>query len=260
MKPYFDDGAGRVLYHGDCREVLPALSGVEAIITDPPYGLSLIGERHEGRAGCGVRNLDFFKDDTIAHGLAHVEILMAATKTLTKSGVLYAWLGQHQFAKATLAFHEAGWQSRFLVWNRTAPVPPPPWSGWPSGATLCLYAYRIGKKWAAAPHAMPRSNVLTCDSFRHGQPGKCAHPTQMNPVLVSEPMRCSTVAGDTILDPFMGSGTTLVAAKQLGRKAIGIEIEERYCEVAARRLEQELLPFESDPSGQAETSQMEIGA
>ena len=242
MKPYYEKG-GITIYHGDCREVLPELSGVDLIVTDPPYGLSLIGERHEGQAGCGVRNLDFFPNDTLADGLAHVDTVVAATSTLNAHGAVYAWLGHHQFAKATLAFHEAGWQSRFLVWSRAAPVPPPPWSGWPSGASLCLFAYRVGKKWCAHPAQMPRSSVITCDNYRAGNGAKNGHPTQMNPLLVSEPVRCSSDVGDMILDPFCGSGTTLRVAKDLGRRAIGIEIEERYCEIAARRLSQEVFAF-----------------
>lgn len=242
MRPYYEHG-GITIYHGDCREILPTLSGVDAIVTDPPYGLSLIGERHEGRAGCGVRNLDFFPNDSLEDGFRHVETIFAGTACLLAHGVVYAWLGHHQFARATTLFHDAGWQTRFLVWNRTAPVPPPPWSGWPSGATLCLFAYRAGKKWCAHPREMPRSNVLTCDNFRAGNGDKNGHPTQMNPYLVGEPIRCSTEPGDLILDPFMGSGTTLIAAKDLGRRAIGIEIEERYCEIAAKRLAQEVLPL-----------------
>lgn len=242
MKSYYQD-ASVTLYLGDCREILPQMCSVDAIVTDPPYGLSLIGERHAGQAGCGVRNLDFFPNDSIEDGFAHVDTIMSATATLAPHGCVYAWLGHHQFAKAILEFHRAGWQTRFLVWDRLAPVPPPPWSGWPSGASLCVFAYRVGKKWNAAPNEMPRSNVLTCDNYRAGNGAKNGHPTQMNPYLVSEPIRCSTEEGDLILDPFAGSGTTLRAAKDLGRRAIGIEIEERYCEIAANRLRQEVLPL-----------------
>lgn len=231
---------GVTLYLGDCREILPSLPKVDAVVTDPPYGLSLIGERHKGQAGCGVRNLDFFPNDTLDDGLAHVDTVYSTTRLLEPHGCVYAWLGHHQFAKATTLFHANDWQTRFLVWNRTSPVPPPPWSGWPSGASLCLFAYRAGKRWCAAPKDMPRSNVLTCDNFRAGNGEKNGHPTQMNPILVREPIRCSTELEDTILDPFMGSGTTGVAAVKLGRKFIGIEIEPKYFDIACRRISEAL--------------------
>ena len=69
------------------------------------------------------------------------------------------------------------------------------------------------------------------------------HPTQKPERLMRWCIGKSGSTGGTILDPFMGSGTTLLAAKNLGRKAIGIEIEEKYCEIAARRLQQEVLPL-----------------
>jgi len=75
-------------------------------------------------------------------------------------------------------------------------------------------------------------------------PQEWQHPTIKPVKLMEKPIMIFTNGGDLILDPFMGSGTTLVAAKQLGRKAIGIEIEERYCEIAAKRLGQEVMNFE----------------
>jgi site-specific DNA-methyltransferase (adenine-specific) len=75
-----------------------------------------------------------------------------------------------------------------------------------------------------------------------GEARQRVHPTQ-KPIGLMEWCICK-VTGKTVLDPYMGSGTTLVAAKQLGRKAIGIEIEERYCEIAVKRLSQGVLNFD----------------
>jgi site-specific DNA-methyltransferase (adenine-specific) len=70
------------------------------------------------------------------------------------------------------------------------------------------------------------------------------HPAQKPEGLMRDLVHDFSMPDETILDPFMGSGTTLVAAKRLGRKAIGIELEEKYCEIAAKRLQQEALPLE----------------
>jgi DNA modification methylase len=76
----------------------------------------------------------------------------------------------------------------------------------------------------------------------------CPKPVRFCTQIISR----LTTPGQLVVDPFMGSGTTLVAAKQLGRRAIGIDIEERYCEIAAKRLEQEVLDFGPPPQPQPE--------
>lgn len=89
------------------------------------------------------------------------------------------------------------------------------------------------KKWSGGGKAATWTSTVS-----HG-----LHPTEKPLYLISEWVRLFTDPGETILDPFMGSGTTLRAAKDLGRKAIGIEIDEKYCEIAARRMAQEVLPL-----------------
>lgn len=242
MRPYYEDDAV-TLYHGDCREVLPTLGPVDLVLTDPPYAISLAGVTHKGRPGKGSRSFDFFDGDddwSAAVGVC-VGAVTQAAELLTAAGSIYCWVGHRQFGPLVAHLEVAGWKTRFLAWVKKCPAPPPPGAGWPSAAELCVYASRPGRTWNHDGSNPPPSNVFVADSFRYGQPGKVDHPTQKPSQVITPLIAASAPEGGIVLDPFAGSGTTLRAAKDLGRRAIGIEIEERYCEIAAKRMAQEVL-------------------
>ena len=197
MTPYYDH-AGIVIYHGDCRDILPHVTA-DVVVTDPPY---------PNRAG-------FFDDS--------VETARAVLAALPVGRALVFW-NELEFPPVSLpivAVH---------VWHR-ANV-----NGRPYEPVFEFCVDGVKR----------RSEVFSSAAVFDGVGPGCnqfaGHPTQKELHV----MRWLVKKTDgTILDPFMGSGTTLVAAKQLGRKAIGIEIEERYCEIAVKRLAQEVLPLES---------------
>lgn len=223
------------LYLGDCREILPQIGKVDAVVTDPPYSVSVAGSVHIGRAGNGSRRLDFFSGDSDWQAMSNMvaEIADLSIQHVAHNGSMYWWCGHRQFGTLISLFEDAGFSTRFLVWSKECPAPSPPGAGYPSGAEICAYAYRQGRTF----NTELRSNVIVADSFRFGQPGKVDHPTQ-KPLAVIEPLiRTSTNSGFLILDPFMGSGTTGVACVKLGRKFIGIEIHEPYFDIACRRIQ-----------------------
>lgn len=242
MKPYYQDGTV-TLYHGDCREILPTLGPVDALITDPPYSISQAGVTHENRKGKGTRNFDFFEgdDDWAAMTTLVSEAIGQAAALIPSAGSAYVFCGHRQFGPIVEILEAAGWSTRLVVWAKKCPAPAPPGSGWPSAAELCVYAYRPGRVWNHGGGEGPASNVLTFDSYRHGQPGKVDHPTQKPLGLMTTLLLASTLPGDLVLDPFAGSGSTLRAAKDLGRRAVGVEKEERFCAIAAERMGQEVL-------------------
>ncbi len=235
---YSDDHV--TLYHGDCADVIPSLPAVDLLLTDPPYSVST-SKPFTRRNRKGTRNFDFFAGDQ-EWAVMTAAVVDRVTAAAEKARAAYVWCGHRQFGPLVEWFEGGGWSTRPVVWRKRCPIPAPPGVGFDSAVELCVYAFREGRKWTA-PTGQRCPNVIDADGYRHGRPGKEDHPTQKPPQTVEYPLLLSTEPGDLVLDPFAGSGTTLRIAKDNGRKAIGVEIEERYCEVIARRLAQDCLDF-----------------
>jgi site-specific DNA-methyltransferase (adenine-specific) len=240
VTPYYSDDAVTI-FHGDCRQVLPALGDcADLIVTDPPYSLSIEGSTHQRKKGKGARRFDFFEGDGSWADMTSDVLSALRIASTTRVRAAYVWCGHRQFGPILDQYERDGWATRFLVWTKPCPAPAPPGVGWDSAAELCVYAYREGRKWTP-PTGTKAPNVIVADSYRYGAVGKLDHPTQKPPPTAQRPIEFSSEADDMVLDPYMGSGTTLRVAKDLGRKAIGIERYEPYCEIAARRMGQEVL-------------------
>lgn len=204
MQPYYDH-AGITIYNGDCREIMPQLPKVDLVLTDPPYGLG--HKLHDG----GTWGTNPIYDDMLVWDLAPVEpeLLMLA---IEKGNRAIIWGGNYFPLPPSRAW---------LVWRKNEKMPTL------ADVELCWTNLDI-----------PAKELCV----RRNPDGRRSHPTQ-KPLRIMQWCIHFCPNAQTILDPFMGSGTTLVAAKQLGRKAIGIEICEKYCEIAAKRLSQEVLPL-----------------
>ena len=213
MKPYYQDDAVTI-YHGDCRDVMTTLRlGVCALVTDPPYGIA----HSSNRPGAPRRGQQIQNDDS----------------TDVRDDVLLNWSGSPAvvFGSCRKPPPPLVWRA-VLVWDKGGHVGMGdlslPWKqNWEH-----IYIHGRGFEGRRGTGVL-RFNALPPWG------GEFTHPHEKPVELMRELIsKCPPL---TILDPFMGSGTTLRAAKDLGRKAIGIEIEERYCEIAAKRCAQEVL-------------------
>jgi len=214
QKPYYQDSAVTI-YHGDCREIVPQLGRFDLLLTDPPYGMNYKPERKRKPKGKWfVSNKEAVFDDD--KDFDAVPFLPLSNK--------HVFWGANWFSGSLPK--SGGW----LIWDkrRQGTVNPE------FIASDCELAWS---------NLLGRTKIfshLWAGLTRDSEIGRHYHPTQKPIALMSW---CITLAGDvqTVLDPFMGSGTTLRAAKDLNRQAIGIELEEKYCEIAASRMSQEVL-------------------
>ena len=212
-KPYYDDGNGIVIYHGDCREILPHLPKVDLVLTDPPYGMNWDGRVKPGAANGTGGTFTKFQGETIVGDDVDFD-----PSFLLQYGLCIIW-GFHHFPQHL-------YRGSVLVWVKKYPD------------AFGTFLSDADIAWMSKGHGVYCSPVVNPASFQHEK----AHPTQ-KPLEVMRWCIGFAPNAQTILDPFMGSGTTLRAAKDLGRKCIGIELEEKYCEIAAKRLSQETLPL-----------------
>ncbi len=209
MQPYYhDEAAGITIYCGDCREVLPRLAA-DVLVTDPPYGVGLTS----------------FVDDFDAVGALDIAPGTLAAVFMSPRRVV------------ALATALPSWRFERLLWmHKTADIAAP-WRGWCMNSEALVLCSRAGARWPKPANYRP-------DVYEVGPWERTGHPNG-KPLSVVRDLIVRLVQPDAaVLDPFMGSGTTLRAAKDLGRRAIGIEINEAYCEIAARRLQQQVLPLD----------------
>lgn len=230
-EPYYDDGQVR-LYVGDCREVTEWLAA-DVLVTDPPYG------RNWGRAATPSRRKRSYKQPRPDAPTS----IVGDRDTSARDGALELWGDGPAVIFGDLLLTPPDGNKLTLVYRK----PPDAGCHGPIGGFRrdTEAVYLLGR-WPASPLG-GRSSVIESGARAVGSPAGMAarygHP-HAKPVDVMETLISACPPG-MIADPFTGAGSTLVAARNLGRKAIGVEIDERYAEKAARRLSQMTLTGEA---------------
>src|SRR3972149_7654219 len=227
MTPYYEQD-GITIYHGDCREVMPGLRA-DVVVTDPPYGISdeplTYVDRPDGTRGPRGGQVNTWHPISYWDRDLDTERLLAAALISNVIALFGHWRKRSAF--------EAAWMGQpraEIIWAKDTHVGPP-----------CPLAMRDERIWVFSRNGLVPScfetsvwdePIIPTWAHRH-------HKNEKPLALMRRLIRW--LCDGLVLDPFMGSGTTLVAAKLEGRRAIGIEIEERYCEIAANRLAQGVL-------------------
>ncbi|SLJ67508.1 DNA modification methylase [Mycobacteroides abscessus subsp. abscessus] len=249
LSPYYQDSS-ITLYHGDWRDVLPHLDSVDVTITDPPYSArvhSVVRSREMGRRDRGAGGAASARVVDLGFSCLTDEERLTVAKEfgrLTKRWVLtfsdiesiHSWRADMQ--AAGLQYVRTG------AWVRENGAPQFSGDRPAEGFEAITICHRPGRKrWNGGGRRAVWSVPVVID---RGHNGARLHPTQKPDALMRSLVELFSEPGETILDPYAGSGSTLVAANYLGRKAIGVEKNELYCERTVTRLQQLVLAFSEE--------------
>ena len=209
-KPYYETPLG-VLYHGDCLEIMPQLEPVDLVLTDPPYGIGYDNMQDKMSKQGRISNRGKWKkygdnwDRKIEMNL--IQLLLNTGKNQV------IWGGQYYSLESN---------KKWLVWNK-----------------IQRSIMTDGEMaWTSFDKGLHIFDMSRADAYINKTDGKF-HPTQKPVQLFEWVIVALNKDGGIVFDPFLGSGTTAIACERLNRNWIGIEIEEKYCEIAAKRIEQE---------------------
>jgi len=216
LKPYYEH-AGITIYHGDCREILPRLDTTDLILTDPPYNAANIGPNHRVYQGSIMQ----LPADQYIKFCSDWFTQTKAKRTVFTPGIAN-----------THNYPQPKWQ---LCWHKPASVSFNRMGGFNAWEPVFVYGdtkkVRIGK------------DYLLYNTLNFSKGAEKDHPCPKPITLWGYLLDKFLFEGETVIAPFLGSGTTAFVAKSRGKKCIGIEIEEKYCEIAAKRLSQEVFNF-----------------
>lgn len=239
MKPYYQD-KWVTIYHGDCREILPALDvKVDLVLTDPPYGVTqnrqdicvdLFGLIK--RYPSVVFSQQPYTTDVINTNRAEFRYDLVWDKVLT-SGFLNANRMPLRRHEIILVFGNVKYNPQKVIGEKSHSKGKPKVN---KNDNYGKYEF-VDNTEALGELKHPHSII----SFPKPHPSTVLHRTEKPVDLLEWLIRTYTNEGNLILDPFLGSGTTCYCAKKLNRYSIGIEIEEKYCEIAAKRCSQEVM-------------------
>lgn len=231
MEPYYSDGS-ITIYHGDSAEVMDTLpaGSIDLVVTDPPYVIGAVSAGSLGSKAGGWQ-------DMMNSAAWFASWYRQAGNLLRHNGAMWSFCNWRSLPVVMRAATDAGLPlTSMMVWDKE-------WIG-PGGSQGLRPAYEMCGLFAKPDFAIPNRGVP--DVWRHKTGGHKpnGHPAEKPVDLMRRIVNTSgnvTPAAGLVLDPFMGSGTTVVAAQIEGVRAIGIEAEEKWCELAAKRLSQDSL-------------------
>lgn len=237
-EPYYSDNFVTI-YHGDALDVLEAIEAADAFVMDPPYASGSRTEASKSSSGAMLRagrfaNRPIELDQMTTTGFVWLmrHVAMEARRMLPDGGSLLSFIDWRQWPNLVGAVETCNLRVQgMVVWDKGS-------MGLGNGFRAQHELVCHASKGVPTIHNKGAGNVIS-----HPRIDPIDHPSPKPVPVMARLIDVVSVPGALIVDPFMGSGSTLRAAKNIGRRAIGVEIDERYCEIAANRLGQEVLDF-----------------